>query len=736
MKKIINILIVLSISFNTLTLFIKDVNAATTVTVTDKDGINIRSGPGTNYSKVAALSYKASVNLVSTTKKKGEGCKNDWYQIKYNNSTSRYICSDFVSAPTNNKPVITGGPNYYTTSGWQYRISEDYANVRESTSSSSKLKDVVYMGTTVNILETSNANNGCSSGWYKISYYNNRTGYVCKSIVEKYDEITASDKEYNEVLKKAGFPESYWPYLTYLHKKHPKWVFKASNTNKNFTTAITSEKGKNYIQSNETSYIASTTIKETPNWRAASNAVNAYFIDPRNYLTEKNIFAFEELTYNSKYQTESVVKGFFKNTYLAEGSYPKYFVQAGSTYKISPVHLATRAKKEGAANEKYDSVSGKSNLKYNGKSLNGIYNYYNIGAYGDNPVQRGLAAAKGLVDNYDGTPWNTREKAIKYGAKYIAEGYIVEGQNTLYYEKFNTSPNASASSYTHQYQTNIIAPASESLYTYRAYENQNILNNAFTFIIPVYKSMPSNYTIHPPIGNTNNDLSNIKINGTTINGFDEDVITYTHYIPNTTNSVNLTASPKISSSTVSGTGTIKTPNDKTTVKITVTSQVGTKKTYTVTIVKTKNETSDSTKVEDIIKKVDVKVDDKYMSGIIVNTTATTLSNDINKKAPTAKVTITDKNKKSKASKLATGDIITIKNGTSTKTYTITIKGDLNGDGKINSLDVLKIQKDIKKYTKLSGAYKEAADTNYDNTINSVDLLKIQKAILIKGYKLK
>ena len=37
---------------------------------------------------------------------------------------------------------------------------------------------------------------------------------------------------------------------------------------------------------------------------------------------------------------------------------------------------------------------------------------YNIGAYNDNPVMRGLKAAAGCVDYNENTPWDSREKAI------------------------------------------------------------------------------------------------------------------------------------------------------------------------------------------------------------------------------------------------------------------------------------------------------------------------------------
>ena len=55
-------------------------------------------------------------------------------------------------------------------------------------------------------------------------------------------------------------------------------------------------------------------------------------------------------------------------------------------------------------------------------------------------------------------PWNSKEKAIIGGALYIVNGYISANQHTLYLQKFNVSPNALNSTYTHQYMSNIKAP--------------------------------------------------------------------------------------------------------------------------------------------------------------------------------------------------------------------------------------------------------------------------------------
>ena len=78
----------------------------------------------------------------------------------------------------------------------------------------------------------------------------------------------------------------------------------------------------------------------------------------------------------------------------------------------------------------------------------------------------------------------------------------------------------------------------------------------------------------------------------------------------------------------------------------------------------------------------------------------------------------------------TGDIITI-NG---EKYTLVKMGDAQGDGLINSADLLRIQKYLLGITKLEkeSAYYKASDTNLDDTINSADLLKIQKYLLGVG----
>ncbi len=71
-----------------------------------------------------------------------------------------------------------------------------------------------------------------------------------------------------------------------------------------------------------------------------------------------------------------------------------------------------------------------------------------------------------------------------------------------------------------------------------------------------------------------------------------------------------------------------------------------------------------------------------------------------------------------------------KNGIIYREFTNSVTGEINGDGMINSADLLKAVKHLKGTSVLSGAFLKAADCNGDNTINSADLLKIVK--FLKG----
>ena len=66
-------------------------------------------------------------------------------------------------------------------------------------------------------------------------------------------------------------------------------------------------------------------------------------------------------------------------------------------------------------------------------------------------------------------------------------------------------------------------------------------------------------------------------------------------------------------------------------------------------------------------------------------------------------------------------------------YTNIVIGDINGDGVINSADLLKIRQHLLKINILSGAYFLSSDINYDSLINSADLLRVRQHLLGSKY---
>lgn len=329
----------------------------------------------------------------------------------------------------------------------------------------------------------------CPTGYYYVNSISfpgdgkDHYGYVCADNIAT--EINVND--FADEFRKSGIPEIYWDKLAVLKKAHPNWKFTGYNTGLDWNEAIKNESvvGLSYIQgykpellsldegsydSNKKEYI----VKEGSNWYAANKDTVAYYMDPRNFFDSKSIFMFENLAYNESYQTLDVILKFLTNTPLYD--YSSYYIEAAKASGVSPIMLSALSKQEVVKN---NSLSNAANGTYDS------YNFYNLGAYSscENPVECGAKYAKDRG-------WTTPQIAIVEGAKEIADGYILNGQNTLYFKKFNVTNNIFGN-YSHQYQTNIKAPSQEGNSTANSYAQSNSLDSSFEFVIPVYKNMPS-----------------------------------------------------------------------------------------------------------------------------------------------------------------------------------------------------------------------------------------------------
>lgn len=323
------------------------------------------------------------------------------------------------------------------------------------------------------------------------------------------------------------FPESYQIYLKQLHEKHPNWIFVEVNSTLEWNDIVKEESvsgsssGTNrsllpnsaydlLLSKASTDYSVSKgryIAKDGSTWVSASKPAVAYYVDPRNFLTDNYIFMFEALNYNSSYHKIQGVQNILKGTDLYDKkisyintagttvdtnmTYDEAIFAAGGTNKVSPLFLAAKIRQETGAKLSNGSISG--NYSYNGKSYRGYYNFYNIGAYSSSQgsaIANGLYYAMGGSSNSKtyGRPWTSPVLSINGGAEFLAKSYIAKGQNTVYYQRFNT---AVSPYYQHQYMQNLTAAASEAKTTYNSYKSMGILEDAYVFYIPVYKNMPS-----------------------------------------------------------------------------------------------------------------------------------------------------------------------------------------------------------------------------------------------------
>lgn len=81
-----------------------------------------------------------------------------------------------------------------------------------------------------------------------------------------------------------------------------------------------------------------------------------------------------------------------------------------------------------------------------------------------------------------------------------------------------------------------------------------------------------------------------------------------------------------------------------------------------------------------------------------------------------------------------GSVAKIYNGnTLVKQYTNIVRGDINGDGMISSLDYVKVKSHIMNTKQITGdALKKAADANQDGKISSLDYVRIKNVIMNGG----
>ena len=606
----------------------------------------------------------------------------------------------------------------------------DYGlNVRSGPGTNYKIIDGIWNGTSVSIIET-------SGSWYKISY-SNRTGYVSSQFIKlSEDNDYVYNGDFEATLNSQGFPESYKPYLRKLHANHPNWVFKSQSTNLSWNDVIVSESkvGRNLVHNsaddswkskeygaydyNTNQYV----VFDSGGWVAASRGIIMYYMDPRNFLDENGIFQFMSHSYDSLTQTkeglQKLVAGSFLANKFPESGYDTYsdaLIYAGQQSNANPYVLASMILVEQGNNGSGKSISGTVSGYEN------LYNYFNVNAYSTSAQSD--AVINGLIYARE-KGWTTRIKSIEEGAKHYATNYINNNQNTLYLKKFNVM-NGFNNVSTHQYMTNVSGASQEAAKLKSGYAG----SDAITFYIPIYKDMPAAACPVPSSGNNDYFLKSLEVSGyDLLPDFNMYTDKYELVVGSDVTSINVNAVANNSSSRISGNGTVNLTNNVTDVKVVVTASSGETKTYVITVAKT---SAGSDKISSSKYKVGSEI-----TGVGFNTSVDSFKSNIS--VPSGhSFKVLDKN----GNEMTTGNVgtntkVVVYNGNqAVSSIPVVIKGDINGDGKVSSLDILFAERYIIKCYNLVGNEYKSADINGDGKVSSVDVLYMERHV-IKAYEIK
>ncbi|MBO4652161.1 MAG: cadherin-like beta sandwich domain-containing protein [Lachnospiraceae bacterium] len=706
------------------------------------------------------------------------------------------------------------------------------ANVRVAPGSSSdSVKDrrgfsiQLPASTIVHILEKVEYKSGSeTTEWAKIRFdYNGEkdlTGYVMTKFLLEFNEVTV-DAEFEAAMDAQGFPESYRKILRAVHQWNPTWTFQAEILDLDWNTAVNAEYAKwPTITNNNGDYPSSWKSHDMSdynyavddgngglkdgNWvlkdgryARASKQMLAYSMDPRNFLAECTIFMFEDLDYNPNVQTITGVERILskydptknsRGTFAQEvegTTHAALFMEAAQQSGVNPYFLATRSVHEVnnsdimRGNGVKVTVNGEEVTKYVG-----IYNYYNFGSYaadGMGVIEHGLwfaataqSAATIQSQGYDDLrPWDTRAKAIIGGALRLGNEYVLMGQNTPYYQRYNVAPKKNPNNgkiyerYGHQYMSLVTALYQESTMYYSGLlddaatgtDAASAIETPFTFIIPVYKNMPETPCERPTgDGNPNPYLASLTIEGVELSpAFSWKTLEYKFTVEADVATLNLVATPLARTTQIQGAGEIKLLYGENEYTIKCKAQDGTIVRYKLTIMRKgdgENPSVTPTPIDDddwvsptptpaaaatatpvpatptptpeqeTITSETFRVTDKQICNVAPGTDVKTFLAGITASGGSASLL----NAKGEAVNEGTvGTGWTLK--TATKTIPVIIYGDVNGDGVITALDLLYVKRHILGISTLSGVTATAAAVKSEGTIAAIDLLYIKRHIL-------
>lgn len=459
------------------------------VNVQAGSNLNVRSTASTSGSIKGKLSAGTVVTVLSE--------KNGWSQIK-TSKVAGYVSSEYLTSIST--PDKETDKNEAKQPEETPTVTEKIVNVqagsslnlRSTPSTSGKILSKLQAGTVVIVQAEGN-------GWSKVKV-NNLEGYVSSEYLSSKGNgsanatINKSYVNYNLTLEEmtniqlSVNPQTDKKYDTYI--REDAIAFKTADSTKGTVIGngwrLRGGAGTDYsvvstLTSGQvltvTSKIKGTDgyywykVKYSQSWVTASKEDTAYYLNPNNFInSDTQSLQFLKLSAKANVDDKEVDSKILAGKGILAGK-ASSFVTAANAYGINEIYLISHALLE--------TGNGTSTLA-NGVQVNGktVYNMYGIGAYDGSAVSSGAQYAYNAG-------WFTPEAAIIGGAKFIAQGYVNAGQDTLYKMRWNPDAAEKTGNATHQYASDIGWATKQVGQIYNLYS----LLSSYTlnYEIPIYK---------------------------------------------------------------------------------------------------------------------------------------------------------------------------------------------------------------------------------------------------------
>ena len=129
--------------------------------------VNVRSGPGTNYTSKTVIASGTSITVTDRS-------NSEWYAVKLSNGMTGYIFSQYIQLSNDSSSDAGSVPSTESTPA----KTTEYVNVRSGPGTNYTSKTVIASGTSITVTDTSNPE------WYAVKLSNGMTGYIYSIYIE------------------------------------------------------------------------------------------------------------------------------------------------------------------------------------------------------------------------------------------------------------------------------------------------------------------------------------------------------------------------------------------------------------------------------------------------------------------------------------------------------------------------------------------------------------------------